>query len=101
MVQPATIDMTALEPILKRYRGRGRESLLPLLHEAQVINGWLPPEIQEAIGETLRVPLSDIHGVVEFYSMFYNEPMGKRVIRVCNDPACHMAGGPAVRLAIE
>ncbi len=101
MVQPATIDMTALEPILKRYRGRGRESLLPLLHEAQAINGWLPPEVQEAIGETLRVPLSDIHGVVEFYSMFYNEPMGKRVIRVCNDPACHMAGGPAVRLAIE
>ena len=101
MVQPATIDMTALEPILKRYRGRGRESLLPLLHEAQAINGWLPPEVQEAIGETLRVPLSDIHGVIEFYSMFYNEPMGKRVIRVCNDPACHMAGGPAVRLAIE
>jgi len=101
MVQSATIDMTALEPILKRYRGRGRESLLPLLHEAQAINGWLPPEMQEAIGETLRVPLSDIHGVVEFYSMFYNEPMGKRVIRVCNDPACHMAGGPAVRLAIE
>ena len=101
MVQSATIDMTALEPILKRYRGRGRESLLPLLHETQAINGWLPPEMQEAIGETLRVPLSDIHGVVEFYSMFYNEPMGKRVIRVCNDPACHMAGGPAVRLAIE
>ncbi|HRO90190.1 MAG TPA: NAD(P)H-dependent oxidoreductase subunit E [Promineifilum sp.] len=101
MVQPATIDMTALEPILNRYRGRGRESLLPLLHEAQTIHGWLPPEMQEAIGETLRVPLSDIHGVVEFYSMFYNEPMGKRVIRVCNDPACHMAGGPAVRLAIE
>ncbi len=101
MVQPATIDMTALEPILNRYRGRGRESLLPLLHEAQTIHGWLPPEMQEAIGETLRVPLSDIHGVAEFYSMFYNEPMGKRVIRVCNDPACHMAGGPAVRLAIE
>jgi NADH-quinone oxidoreductase subunit F len=54
-----------------------------------------------AVGETLRVPLSEIHGVVEFYSMFYNEPTARRVIRVCFDPACHMAGSPTVRLAIE
>ncbi len=101
MVQPSTIDLTALEPILIRYRGRGREALLPLLHEAQAVHGWLPREVLQAIGETLRVPLSDIHGVVEFYSMFYNEPTARRVIRVCNDPACHMAGSPAVRLAIE
>ncbi len=101
MVQPSTIDLAPLESILKKYSGRGRESLLPLLQEAQAVNGWLPREVLEAIGETLRVPLSDIHGVVEFYSMFYNEPMAPRVIRVCQDPACHMAGGPAVRLAIE
>jgi len=101
MVQPATIDLAPLEPILNKYSGRGREALLPLLQEAQTINGWLPREFLQAIGETLRVPLSDIHGVVEFYSMFYNKPMAPRVIRVCFDPACHMAGSPAVRAAIE
>ena len=101
MVQPATIDMTSVEPVLARYRGRGRDALLPLLHEVQAVHGWLPREVLEAVGHTLRVPLSDIHGVVEFYSMFYNEPTARRVIRVCFDPACHMAGSPAVRLAIE
>ncbi len=101
MVQPAIIDMSALEPLLAHYRGRGREALLPLLHEAQSVYGWLPREVLEAIGATLRVPLADIHGVVEFYSMFYNEPTARRVIRVCYDPACHLAGSPAVRLAIE
>ena len=101
MVQPAIIDMSALEPLLAHYRGRGREALLPLLHEAQSVYGWLPREVLEAIGATLRVPLADIHGVVEFYSMFYNEPTARRVIRVCFDPACHLAGSPAVRLAIE
>ncbi|CUS03990.2 putative NADH:ubiquinone oxidoreductase [Candidatus Promineifilum breve] len=101
MVQPAIIDMSALEPLLAHYRGRGREALLPLLHDAQAIYGWLPREVLEAIGATLRVPLADIHGVVEFYSMFYNKPTARRVIRVCFDPACHMAGSPAVRLAIE
>ncbi len=101
MVQPAIIDMSALEPLLAHYHGRGREALLPLLHDAQAIYGWLPREVLEAIGATLRVPLADIHGVVEFYSMFYNEPTARRVIRVCFDPACHLAGSPAVRLAIE
>ena len=37
-------------------------------------------------------PLADVHGVIEFYSLFYNEPIGKRVIRVCTDPACALKG---------
>ena len=48
MVQPAIIDMSALEPLLAHYRGRGREALLPLLHDAQAIYGWLPREVLEA-----------------------------------------------------
>jgi NADH-quinone oxidoreductase subunit F len=34
------------------------------------------------------VPLVEVHGVIEFYSLFYNEPIGKKVIRVCTDQAC-------------
>ena len=87
----ASIDLSQLEPVLTKYNGRRREALLPLLHEAQAIYGWLPGAVQEAIGKTLRVPLADIHGVVEFYSMFYSEPTARRVIRVCEDPACSLA----------
>ena len=29
-----------------------------------------------------------VHSVIEFYTLFYNEPVGKRIIRVCVDPAC-------------
>jgi NADH-quinone oxidoreductase subunit F len=103
MTQPDTlaVDLSLLQPVLTKYAGRRREALLPVLHEAQALYGWLPREVQEAIGETLRVPLADIHGVVEFYTMFYNEPMARKVVRVCMDPACHMAGGAAVQLAIQ
>ena len=66
------IDLTLLESVLVRYHGRSRSALLPLLHEAQAIYGWLPREVQEAVSRTLRVPLADVHGVVEFYAMFYN-----------------------------
>lgn len=94
-------DLTLLTPLLEKYNGRKREALLPLLHEAQNIYGWLPPEVQEAIGKTLRVPLADIHGVIEFYTMFYSEPTARHVIRVCEDLACSLAGNQAVIQAME
>ena len=101
MTTNLAIDLTQLQPILDRYSGRHREALLPLLHEAQALYGWLPRTVLQAISQTLRVPLADIHGVVEFYTMFYNEPTAKRVIRVCEDPACYLANGEAVAAAIE
>lgn len=45
--------------------------------------------------------MADVHGVIEFYTMFYNEPTAKKVIRVCEDPACYLADGEAVMAAIE
>jgi NADH-quinone oxidoreductase subunit F len=70
--------------------------LLPALHKAHELYGWAPREAQIAISNILRVPLADLHGVIEFYSMFSNEPMPKRVVRVCEDPACHLAGAEKV-----
>ena len=97
----STVDLTLLSPYLDEVAPRGRTMLLPALHYAQGLYGWLPREVQAAISRALRVPAADVHGVIEFYTMFYNEPTAKRVIRVCEDPACHLAGGPAVMAAIE
>lgn len=75
--------------------------LLPALHYAQSLYGWLPTEAQDAISRALRVPLADVHGVIEFYTMFYSEPMAKTVVRVCEDSACRMHGGDKLAHAIE
>ncbi|MCA9972602.1 MAG: NAD(P)H-dependent oxidoreductase subunit E, partial [Anaerolineales bacterium] len=95
-----TIDLSLLDPILAQYNGRSRDALLPLLHDAQAIYGWLPRPVQEAISRALRVPLADVHGVIEFYTMFYNEPTARRVVRLCADPACRLAGSAAVSDAL-
>ncbi len=71
----------------------GRSGLLPALHAAQKIYGWLPQEVASEVAKTLHVPLADVHGVIEFYSLFYNEPVGRRIIRVCTDQACALKGG--------
>lgn len=82
------IDLTLLKPALEKYIPLGRTGLLPALHAAQNIYGWLPEPVAAEVSKTLRVPLADVHGVIEFYSMYYNKLTGKNVIRVCTDPAC-------------
>lgn len=96
-----TDNQALLTPILKKYHGRSRDALLPMLHDVQSILGWLPREVQEAVGRTLRVPLAEVHGVIEFYTMFYNEPTAKTLIRVCQDPACYLAGSDAIAQTIS
>lgn len=82
------IDLAPLKPAIEKYIPLGRSGLLPALHAAQKIYGWLPEIVASEVAKTLRVPLADVHGVIEFYALFYNEAVGKKVIRVCTDPAC-------------
>ena len=63
------VDLAPLDPILQKYKNRRRAALLPMLHVAQSMYGWQPREVQEEVGSTLRVPLADIHGVDEFYTI--------------------------------
>ncbi len=82
------IDLAALRPAIEKYIPLGRPGLLPALHAAQKVYGWLPVDVAAEVAKSLRVPLADVHGVIEFYSLFYNKPLGKKVIRVCTDQAC-------------
>jgi NADH-quinone oxidoreductase subunit F len=90
------IDLAPLIPAIEPYILLGRSGLLPALHAAQKLYGWISEPIAEQIARSLRVPLVDVHGVIEFYSLFYNEPIGKRVIRVCTDQACALKGADGV-----
>ena len=84
----SAFDLAPLSPAIEKYIPLGRSGLLPALHAAQRIYGWVPEPVAAEIAKSLRVPLADVHGVIEFYSLFYNEPIAKKVIRVCTDPAC-------------
>lgn len=86
-----------LEAVLARHGHRGRTVLLEVLHDAQMIfGGWLPRPAAERIAEFLALPVSDIYGVIEFYEMFHPEPVGRQVIRVCQDGPCAVAGAAAL-----
>jgi NADH-quinone oxidoreductase subunit F len=90
------LDLTQLRNVIAAFVPLGRSGLLPALHAAQASYGWLAEPVVAEIGRALNVPLAEIHGVIEFYSMFYNEPVGQTIVRVCTDPACNLRGAEAV-----
>src|SRR5512147_1016771 len=90
------LDLTPLRDAIAAFVPQGRSGLLPALQAAQAIYGWIAEPIAAEIGQALRVPLADIHGVIEFYAMLYNTPVGKTIVRVCTDPACATRGAEAV-----
>jgi NADH-quinone oxidoreductase subunit F len=93
------VDLTPLRSAVAEFALQGRSALLPALHAAQRIYGWLPEPVSAEVARVLNVPLADIYGVIDFYAMFYRQPMGRTVIRVCTAPVCALAG--AEELAAE
>jgi len=67
-------------------------AIIPVLHEAQEIYGYLPIEVQTMVAEGLNVSLAEIYGVVTFYTQFSLSPKGQYNISVCLGTACYVKG---------
>ncbi len=80
-----------LMQVINKYKD-SRGALIPVLHEAQEIYGYLPIEVQTMISNELNVPLEEIYGVVTFYTRFSLLPKGKYKIAVCLGTACYVKG---------
>ncbi|MTI49804.1 MAG: NAD(P)H-dependent oxidoreductase subunit E [Firmicutes bacterium] len=84
-----------LKEVIEENRSK-KGSLMPVLHRAQKIFGYLPIEVQSIISEELNVPLAEIYGVATFYSQFSLIPKGKYQIGVCLGTACYVKGSQSL-----
>jgi NADH-quinone oxidoreductase subunit F len=90
-----------LEQVLERYAAQGRGALLEVLHETQALfGGWLPREVVERVASALTLPVADVYGVTEFYEMFYTHPVGRKIIRICQDAPCALAGADTLTAGV-
>lgn len=89
-----------LDEVIKEYKD-APGALIPVLHKAQEIFGYLPEEVQERIAEGLSVSLTDIYGVITFYSFFSLKPRGQHKIGVCMGTACYVKGQAQVLQELE
>lgn len=73
-----------------------RNNLIQILHQLQNLYGFLPIEILVQVSKKMSVPLSEVTGVVSFYSFFSTQPRGRHTIRVCLGTACYVRGGKKI-----
>ena len=64
--------------------------LLEKMHNIQDTYGFIPEGEIDDLAEEFDMPRAKIYGVIRFYSMFYTEPTGKYIIRVCDSLSCHI-----------
>lgn len=86
--------------IIQKYKNDEGKVML-VLHEVQEYLGYVPYEAQKLIAEGLEVPMSDVYGVVTFYSRFSLKPVGKYKIGICLGTACYVKGADKIIDKIE
>ena len=96
--EQAKYDQSAA--VIDQYQGK-EGSLIMVLHSAQQIYGYLPLDLQKFIADRMGLPLSEVYGVVSFYSFFSTQERGKHTIRICLGTACYVRGGAKLVEALE
>jgi NADP-reducing hydrogenase subunit HndA len=84
-----------LQEIVEKYRNT-KGALIPVLHEVQEVYGYLPMSVQKQISESMNVPLSEIYGVVTFYTQFSLKPKGRFKVSACMGTACYVKGASKI-----
>ena len=83
--------------IISRYEPK-RENLLLILHEIQEWKGdqSIDESTLREVAKYLDMSLSQVYGVVSFYTMYSTKPRGKYIIRICQSPTCHLMGSKSL-----
>ena len=84
-----------LDDVIREYRDKPG-GLIPALQTAQALFGYLPEPVIRKIADGFGKPISEVTGVVTFYSFFTLHPRGKFLVRVCLGTACYVRGGKEV-----
>jgi NADH-quinone oxidoreductase subunit E len=67
-------------------------AVLPALYLAQREKNWLDNDDINAVAEALDLPVTHVHSVIGFYTLFRKEPTGKYMVQVCTDLPCALRG---------
>ena len=69
-----------------------RSAVLPALYVAQEEEGYITDAGLQAVAEAIGLTVDDVESVATFYTMYNQQPLGKRVIRVCTSISCYLRG---------
>lgn len=88
-----------LDEILKRYPTK-MAALLPALWIVQEERGWISDNAMAEVADVLELTAAYVKGVVTFYYMYHQHPVGKYFIQVCTTSPCAISGADDVARAL-
>jgi NADH-quinone oxidoreductase subunit E len=68
----------------------GRSAILPSLYIAQQEEGYITQAGLQAVAEAIGLTIDDVESVSTFYTMYYQQQPGKKVIKVCTSISCYL-----------
>lgn len=80
-----------IEAILAKYPVK-RSAVLPLLYLVQREYGYCTEEGIREVAEITGVSPTEVREVVGFYTLFYDHPIGRHRIQICDDLPCALRG---------
>jgi NADH-quinone oxidoreductase subunit E len=85
-------NLKRIENEIKKYPVK-RPAVMAALWIAQEQNGWISGEVIREVSSLLDITPEDVLGIISFYTMYHQKPMGKYHIQVCTNVSCMLRGG--------
>ena len=100
-IQPVFAGKTLerLHEVLGRYPNK-QAALLPALWLVQEARGWISDRDVAEVAEVLGLTPAYVKGVVTFYTMYHQHPVGKHFVQVCTTSPCNLCGAEDVVKAL-
>ena len=84
-----------LDDLLGRYPTK-MAALLPALWIVQRERGWVSEPAMAEVADVLELTPAYVKGVVTFYTMYHQHPVGRHFVQVCTTTPCHVCGAEDV-----
>lgn len=89
-----------IDEIIARYPSK-RAACIPVLNLVQESTGWVSSEVISYVAIRLDMDTSQVQGVVTFYTMYHQAPVGENVIWVCRTLSCELRGAKGIQEHLE
>lgn len=86
---------TELDELLTHYPSK-MAALLPALWIVQEDRGWVSDDAMAEIASVLELTPAYVKGVVTFYTMYHQHPVGTNFVQVCTTTPCNVCGAEDV-----
>ena len=84
-----------LQEVFSRYPTK-QAALLPALWMVQQARGWISDRSMAEVAEVLGITPAYVKGVVTFYTMYHQHPVGRHFVQICTTSPCNLCGAEDV-----